>query len=158
MLFWGRWFEPFKADVVIATLPFISSGLWDSSINNLMTHCFECDRWSSQLHANTNRHTHSHTTLTLMMWNLCWHPLFFYPLLQILRRADKNGKYCTIYFLSNSHKHALICEVTSAPLFSLRCEKYAQYFLNGILIMTRCRYSFSFYGNRKLTMPTDVQC
>lgn len=91
--FGGWWFEPFKADVVIATLPFISSGLWDSSINNLMTRCFWV--WSMIL-----SHTHIHTTLTLMMCNLCWHPVFFLHLsLQILRRADKNGKYCTIHFL-----------------------------------------------------------
>lgn len=77
----------------LVMLPFISSGLWKPTINNLMAPSSPAgDRWS--------RHT------CLMMW----HSFFVCVIsLQILRRADKNGKYCRRGASSPPRQHNPAC-------------------------------------------------
>lgn len=57
---------------------------------------------------------------------------------------------------SDSNATPLVCGITPASL-SLSSVWKQMFLLNEILIMTLCWYSFSCHGNRKLTMPTEVQ-
>lgn len=112
-----RWYDPFKADVVIATLPFISSGLWDSTINNLMTHCFwERDSWS-------HRHTLTHTPKYLH--ELWWcETIFDTPLLFFFSHYRFYGELIkTVNITRNapsrlSHKHTLSLALLQPLSFS----------------------------------------
>lgn len=137
----SRWFDPFKADVVIATLPFISSGLWGSTINNLMTHCFwECDRWPPP----PPHPTHT-LTLTLMMWNHFWHPSFF---------SFSHYRFCgepikTVNIAPkapSTQTHTLLCLLASLQPLVLVCEN-------------RCTFSMKFWSwlsadTRSVSMET----
>lgn len=132
-----QWFDPFKADVVIATLPFISSGLWDSSINNLMAHCFWDFDWWSRRHTHTDTHTQI-LRWTLMMWN------HFHFSLQILRRADKNGKYYTKSSFQTLTRTLVFGTTSTSPF--LMCEN-------------RCTFSMKFWSwisadTRSVSMET----
>lgn len=143
-----RW-DPFKADVVLATLPFISSGLGDSSINNLMTGCFwECDRWSQpeRVHTHMRTHTHTHTHYNFDDVRLsCLTSLLLYFSLSPCRFCGELIKTVKTFLQTQTHTHT-----------HNRAHGWEQtYFLNEILFMTLCWwYSLSFHGNR----PCPPKC
>lgn len=83
----------------------------------------------------------------MMMWDyfLC---LFFFSL-QILRRADKNGKYCrraaSFHAHTNTSRLCLVCKSRCA--FSMKVWSGLWAFFVFVC----------FHGNRKMTMPIEVQ-
>lgn len=125
-------FRPFKADVVTAPAPFISSGPCNRTINNLMAQSARAsDRWCWHIY--------------LMMW--CYFLCHFFFSSQILRRADKNGKYC---------QRAASTHSQTQPQALSRVQKQMHFF-NEILIRTVSFFFLvCFHGNRKMAMPIEV--
>lgn len=81
----------------------------------------------------------------LMMW--CYFLCHFFFSLQILRRADKNGKYC---------QRAASTHSQTQPQALSRVQKQMHFF-NEILIRTVSFFFVCFHGNRKMAMPIEVR-